>query len=427
MTSLPAGTTIHVRAYAINSVGTNYGTNLSFTTLPPAPTVTSISPNTGSTAGGTDVLITGSNFTGVTGVTFGGVPVLSFSVISTIQISCTTPAGTVGAKSVIVTTAGGSNAANTLFTYVVPTVTGITPATGSTPSSADHTDFGNALVAGGTVVRTFTITNLGTADLTLDGVSVTGTNAAEFFASAPGTNTLAPQTSTTLSVTFSPAASGPKTATLTLTNNDGDESVFTFALAGFGNRAPVAVDHCDGAISGTSAVIPVVKILAGSSDADGDTLTLASVSATTTNGTVSITGTNVTYTPTGGFFGTDAFTYTLSDGRNGTATATVTMNVLDATLPLLNRLEMTSVSNAPLVRFIGLPCHDYTLLRSLGPQGPFVPLVTITAPASGLIEHRDPTPLTNIVTVSCYTRTNGLTYCSTNIHRAVFFRMSTQP
>ena len=47
------------------------------------------------------------------------------------------------------------------------------------------------------------------------------------------------------------------------------------------------------------------------------------------------------------------------------------MSVLDATLPLLNRLEVVRGSNAPLVRFIGLPCHDYTLLRSLVPQGQF--------------------------------------------------------
>ena len=165
------------------------------------------------------------------------------------------------------------------------------------------------------------------------------------------------------------------------------------------------------------------------SDLDGDPLTLASVSAASTNGgTVAIIGTNVTYTPLGGFIGTDAFTYTVSDGRGGSASAKVVMNVLDATLPLLNRLEVVRGSNAPLVRFVGLPCHDYTLLRSLVPQGPFIPLLTFTAPASGLIEHLDTTPLTNIVIVTSYTDTNSVTHFRTNPpYSSVFFRMVTQP
>src|SRR5262249_10995816 len=40
---------------------------------PPAPVVTSISPNSGPSPGGTMVTITGSGFTGATGVSFGGV------------------------------------------------------------------------------------------------------------------------------------------------------------------------------------------------------------------------------------------------------------------------------------------------------------------------------------------------------------------
>ncbi len=45
--------------------------NTLFTYQVPAPTVTAISPNTGSTAGGTSVTITGTNFTGATAVKFG--------------------------------------------------------------------------------------------------------------------------------------------------------------------------------------------------------------------------------------------------------------------------------------------------------------------------------------------------------------------
>ena len=98
------------------------------------PTVTSISPTSGSTAGGTGVTITGTGFTGATGVTIGGTAATSVTVVSATSITCTTPAGTAGTASVVVTTPGGANAANTLFTYVVPapTIASVTgPAAGS--------------------------------------------------------------------------------------------------------------------------------------------------------------------------------------------------------------------------------------------------------------------------------------------------------
>ncbi|MCA9856202.1 MAG: tandem-95 repeat protein, partial [Dehalococcoidia bacterium] len=45
------------------------------------------------------------------------------------------------------------------------------------------------------------------------------------------------------------------------------------------------------------------------------------------NGTVTNNGTDVTYTPDPGFFGTDSFTYSVSDGQGGSASATVTVTV----------------------------------------------------------------------------------------------------
>ncbi len=89
-------------------------------TVTPAPTLTSVSPATGSTAGGTSVTLTGTNFTGATGVTFGGAAATAFTVDSATTITATTPAGTAGTASVLVTTAGGTNAANSLFTYMAP-------------------------------------------------------------------------------------------------------------------------------------------------------------------------------------------------------------------------------------------------------------------------------------------------------------------
>ncbi|MDB6073945.1 MAG: putative calcium-binding protein, partial [Verrucomicrobiaceae bacterium] len=92
------------------------------------PTVTAINPTSGTTAGGTPVTITGTGFTGATGVTIGGTAATGLSVTNDTTLSATSPAHAAGAASVLVTTPGGTNAANTLYTYVVPdyavTITG---------------------------------------------------------------------------------------------------------------------------------------------------------------------------------------------------------------------------------------------------------------------------------------------------------------
>ena len=59
---------------------------------------------------------------------------------------------------------------------------------------------------------------------------------------------------------------------------------------------------------------------------DGDPLTITQVGQPG-NGSAVTSGSAVTYTPNAGFVGTDSFTYTISDGRGGTATAAVTVVV----------------------------------------------------------------------------------------------------
>jgi VCBS repeat-containing protein len=107
----------------------------------------------------------------------------------------------------------------------------------STPSATDHTDFGSAQVTGGTVVRTFTIANNGTGSLTLSGtpkVAVSGTHAADFTVTALPTSPVTASGSTTFQVTFDPSASGTRTATLTIANDDSGVGIYDFAIQGTG-------------------------------------------------------------------------------------------------------------------------------------------------------------------------------------------------
>ncbi|GIW16443.1 MAG: hypothetical protein KatS3mg063_2296 [Tepidiforma sp.] len=91
----PAGTSPNTAADDFTCTGT------------PIPTVTGLNPTSGPI--GTTVTITGTNFTGVTSVTFGGVSA-TFTVVSSTQITATVPAGTPpGVVDVRVTNAAGTS------------------------------------------------------------------------------------------------------------------------------------------------------------------------------------------------------------------------------------------------------------------------------------------------------------------------------
>ncbi|HVQ57315.1 MAG TPA: IPT/TIG domain-containing protein [Solirubrobacterales bacterium] len=95
--------------------------------IQPAPTVSSFSPPSGSISGGTAVTILGTDFTGATSVTFGGVPA-TYSVDSESQITAVTPSfalpGTVAIR--VTTLAGGASpiAAFAVTACTVPNVKG---------------------------------------------------------------------------------------------------------------------------------------------------------------------------------------------------------------------------------------------------------------------------------------------------------------
>ena len=79
---------------------------------------------------------------------------------------------------------------------------------------------------------TFTIRNLGTADLTGLGVSVDGPDAAMFTVTTNPVAPVAPSGSTTFTVRFTPSSLGSKTGALHIANNDLDENPFDLALTG---------------------------------------------------------------------------------------------------------------------------------------------------------------------------------------------------
>ncbi len=150
----PAGTgTVDVTV--TTPVGTSATSPADQFTYIAAPTVTVLSPTSGTTAGGTPVTITGTGFTGATAVDFGPTAATNVSVVSATSITADSPAGT-GTVDVTVTTPGGTSPTSSAdqFTYtaaVAPAVTGVTPATGSTAGGTPVTISGSGF-SGATLV-----------------------------------------------------------------------------------------------------------------------------------------------------------------------------------------------------------------------------------------------------------------------------------
>ncbi len=111
----------------------------------------------------------------------------------------------------------------------------------STPSTTDHTDFGKTGLASGTVTHTFTIYNTGSGTLNLSGsprVVVGGAHGGDFTVTTQPSASVAASGSTTFDVQFNPSASGTRSATLSIANNDGDENPYNFSIQGTGNVVP---------------------------------------------------------------------------------------------------------------------------------------------------------------------------------------------
>jgi hypothetical protein len=91
----------------------------------PRPTVHSLSPSTGTTAGGTAVTVKGSHFTGTTAVQLGPASISGFTVVSDTEIIFLTPPHVAAQEDVTVTTPEGTSRTTNsdVFTYSTSAVT----------------------------------------------------------------------------------------------------------------------------------------------------------------------------------------------------------------------------------------------------------------------------------------------------------------
>ena len=203
-----------------------------------APVLSGLSPNAGSIAGGTTVVITGSGFSAASAVQFGAVPATSFVINSATLITATLPLGTLGAADVTVTTPNGSSATGVAsqFTYFTiadaPTMGTTTAGDGqaSVSFTAPSSDGGAEITLYSVTSSPEGLTSTGSASpLVVAGLSngtaytftVTATNAASTGPASAASNAVTPNASQTISFPNPGAQAFGSTPTLTAAATSG--------------------------------------------------------------------------------------------------------------------------------------------------------------------------------------------------------------
>ena len=122
-----------------------------------------------------------------------------------------------------------------------------------------------------------------------------------------------------------------KTETFTVKSIDGTTSSVVITVTGT-NDGPTANVDTATVVQNQVLTLTSAQLLANDTDPDSDTLSIQSVQDPV-NGSVSIVGGNVVFTPTAGYSGPASFTYTVNDGQGGAATAQVNINVTAVNTP----------------------------------------------------------------------------------------------
>jgi hypothetical protein len=365
-----------------------------------APTVSALSVASGSTAGGTSVVITGTNFTGATQVSFGGVAASSFTVNSATQITATAPAQAAGVVDILVTTPNGTSAPTTFdqFTYSLPapTVTALSPTSGATGGGTLVTVTGTSFTGatkvlfGTTPAELFVVNSAtsisavspalvaGTVDVTV--VTPSGTSAtssADHFTASSGANTPAV---TGLSAT-SGSIGGGGSVTITGTNLAGATEVL------FGGVAATSVT-----VNSATQITVVVPPASATGTVDVTVVTYGGISAPVSADHYTYTATAPTVTAvspnTGDTAGGGTVTVTGTHFLDGVSA--VSFGGTPASFSIVSDITLTAV--AP----VGAPgTVDVTVTNAAGTSAtssadhytytadPSLPTVTGLSPTSG--------------------------------------------
>jgi subtilase family serine protease len=386
------------------------------------PTVTGLSPTSGSVSGGTSVVITGANFNGVSAVNFGTSNATTFTVISATQIMATSPTGG-GVVDVTVVSSGGTSSISSAdhFTYVGPVVTSLSPtsgpAIGGTSVTITGTGFSGATAVkfGATSAVTFTVNSVTQITATAPAgtgvvdVTVTSPSGTSVISSGDHFTYISPVV-TSLSPTSGPTAGGTS-VTITGTAFTGASAVKFGATSATTYTVNSATQITATDPAGTGVVDVTVTTPSGgtstTSSADHFTYVapptitgLNPTSGPATGGTiVTITGTGFTGASAVKFGATSATTYTVNSATQITATDPAGSGVVDVTVTIPAG-GTSATSSADHFTYIAIPSiGSFTVSPTSIAIG-----ATVTLTAANVVEAGGSATITG---VNFYRNTNG--------------------
>ena len=204
-------------------------------------------------------------------------------------------------------------------------------------------------------------------------------------------------------VTYTPAANytGSDSFTYSISDGHGGTASAMVAVTVTGGGGPVAAN--DSATTAENTPSQPIAVLANDTGSYALTVTGATNGAHGT--TVVNSGTTVTYTPAANYTGSDSFTYSISDGHGGTASATVAMTVNAP--PVANPDNATTVVNTPVTTTV--------LANDTSPESYGLTVTSATNGAHGTTVVNSGTTVTYTPT-SGYTGTDSYTYTISDGH-----------
>src|SRR6476661_4047147 len=255
--------------YLLSYIG---GTGNDLTLMPVLPTVTSFTPTRG--PWGTSVVITGTNLTGATAVSFGGTVATAFTVNSATQITATVPVGAATGIVSVTTPAGTGSSAASFVVDVAPTALAL-----SSTRLAEN-------VAAATAVGTFSTTDANAGD-TFTYMLVSGTGSTD--------NAAFTITGNSLFINTSPNFEGQNSYSIRVRTTDQTglsfEQTFTISVTDV-NEAPTALALSSNSLAENEAAGTTVGAFSITDPDAANTFTYALVSGTgsTDNAAFTLTG-----------------------------------------------------------------------------------------------------------------------------------------
>ena len=152
------------------------------------------------------------------------------------------------------------------------------------------------------------------------------------------------------------------------------------------NVSPVAGAANYTRAKGVSLKIAISDLLTNVTGAiSSKTITLTSVGASTNGATITTNGTYIFYTPAND--NNESFSYSVSDGRGGSATGIINLSVASA---VSGNLAFSLAGSTATINGFGVPGYTYVLQTTTNLSTPWWTILTNTAAGDGTLNFTDP-------------------------------------